>query len=303
MISVIMSVYNEEIIDLERAVSSILNQTFKNFEFLIIQDNPDNSNITNYLKEIEKKDNRVKLICNSYNIGLAKSLNKGLSHAKYNIIARMDADDESYPTRLQIEYDIINLKKVDLVFSQCNFVDEANQIIKTSKKFPYGNKLIKTLKFKNIIPHPTVMYRKDVVQNLGGYSTIPIAEDYDLWMRMINKRCKFYPINQILLNYQVRLNSMTNSNYYKTYLADRLIKKQYKKQYKKKITYKDYMLFYEQHNKKNFSDKFNRYSQKYFELLKTKSFKNLIQLIVLTILHRPLFIMTWNNINSIKYRR
>jgi len=109
-ISVIMSVYNSEK-TLKRAVDSILNQIFDDFEFIIIDDcSIDNS--WNILKEYEKQDKRVKVFKNEKNLGLAANLNKGLKLAKADIIARMDSDDYSYPNRLKKS--IILCKKIQI---------------------------------------------------------------------------------------------------------------------------------------------------------------------------------------------
>ena len=94
MISVIMSVYNERLEWLQAAVNSILNQTYSDFEYIIIIDNPDlNEDAVSFLKEIARADSRVHLHFNEKNMGLMKSLNVGIQISKGNYIARMDADD------------------------------------------------------------------------------------------------------------------------------------------------------------------------------------------------------------------
>ena len=102
-VSVIMSAFNEEIEYIQLAIDSILNQTFKDFEFIIILDNPSNETLKNYLISRKQEDCRIKFYANEKNIGLANCLNKGISLAKGDLICRMDADDISLPNRLEIQ--------------------------------------------------------------------------------------------------------------------------------------------------------------------------------------------------------
>lgn len=99
MISVVMSVYNAEKY-LPEAIESILHQTYSNFEFIIINDCSNDRSLS-IIKEYSLKDNRIVLINNSANLGLTKNLNKAISVAKYEFIARMDADDVSLPDRFE----------------------------------------------------------------------------------------------------------------------------------------------------------------------------------------------------------
>ncbi|ENJ6565101.1 TPA: glycosyltransferase family 2 protein [Proteus mirabilis] len=101
-ITVLMSVYNDEKY-LQESIDSILNQTFKEFEFLVINDGSTDNSLS-ILKENAKKDPRIKLIINEQNIGLIASLNKGLQLASCDLVARMDSDDIAVSTRLEAQY-------------------------------------------------------------------------------------------------------------------------------------------------------------------------------------------------------
>lgn len=103
--SVIMSVYDEPISWLEESIMSILNQTFTHFEFIIINDNPIRLKNNEILESYKRKDNRIIVVNNENNLGLTKSLNKGLKLAQGKYIARMDADDISLPHRLAVQYE------------------------------------------------------------------------------------------------------------------------------------------------------------------------------------------------------
>ena len=118
-ISVIMSIYSEKEEWIKESIDSILSQTFRDFEFIIINDNPKRKENENLLLEYSQKDNRIIVITNKENIGLTKSLNKGLSIAKGKYIARMDADDISFPTRFQKQIDFLD-KNTEYVLCGAN---------------------------------------------------------------------------------------------------------------------------------------------------------------------------------------
>ena len=101
LVSVIMSTYKEEEIFLRQAIESILDQTYKDFEYIIILDNPDNDLHIKIIEEYTNIDKRIKFYINKKNIGLTASLNKGLELAKGIYICRMDADDISISNRIE----------------------------------------------------------------------------------------------------------------------------------------------------------------------------------------------------------
>src|SRR3989338_10709157 len=134
-ISVIMSVYNG-MPYLPEAVKSILNQTYKNFEFIIIDDASTDQS-TKYLRFL--KDKRIKLIKNSKNLGLAASLNKALKFAKGEYIARMDADDISLPKRFEKQVKFFKKHpSVDICGTWVNLIDDVGKII-GEKKYPISD--------------------------------------------------------------------------------------------------------------------------------------------------------------------
>ena len=115
MISVLMCTYNEKVIELKESIESILNQSYANFEFIIVNDGPDNVKGKNVLNYYAQKDKRIKIIENEINIGLAASLNKGLDFCNGEYLARMDADDISMPDRLEKEMEFLKKYSLDLV--------------------------------------------------------------------------------------------------------------------------------------------------------------------------------------------
>jgi len=179
-----MSVYNGER-HLREAIESILNQTFTDFEFIIIDDGSSDGSL-NIIRSYE--DPRIKLICNTKNIGLTDSLNIGVRIARGTFIARMDADDISLPTRF--EEQIVYLKKnpgISILGTDVQLINHKGDIIrrKNNPLFPTRPNLISwTLFFRSCVNHPTVMARKNVYEKIGGYRTsFRYAQDYDLWLR------------------------------------------------------------------------------------------------------------------------
>jgi len=195
-ITVLMSVYNGEKY-LREALDSVLNQTFKNFEFLIINDGS-----TDKTERILKSynDPRIKIVNNKKNIGLTKSLNKGLKLAKGKYVARMDADDISLPERLKIQLKFMEENgKFGLVGSWATLIDKKGVPLEVWQTNYYPEDIFYMLNFRNCLTHSSTMFRKDLVLDLGGYNEkILRSQDYDLWQRL-SKKGKIYLIKKCLI--------------------------------------------------------------------------------------------------------
>jgi len=183
-ITVLMSCYNGSRW-LDEAIKSVLNQTFDNFEFIIVDDGSlDNS--LSIIKHHSEKDSRIVVITKS-NTGLADSLNVGIGQARGEWIARLDADDICEPNRLEKQ---LALAKDDprLVFIGSGLleIDENGNGVKSFKYPEHHALLVKNLySARKFPPHSSAMYRTNVVREMGGYRPrIKRAEDCDLWMRM-----------------------------------------------------------------------------------------------------------------------
>jgi len=181
-ISVIMSVYNGKQ-HLKEAIDSILQQTFTDFEFIIINDGS-----TDVSLEIIKScdDGRIKTISNEKNIGLTKSLNSGMKEASGEYIARQDADDISLSKRLELQLRFLeNHPQVALLGTGIYVVDEKGKEIE--KRIMQPNPRA-SLQKGNRIVHGSAMFRKAVVEEVWGYNeALKYAQDYELWLRMAKK--------------------------------------------------------------------------------------------------------------------
>lgn len=197
-VSVIMSVYNGEKY-LREAIDSILNQTFTDFEFIIINDGSKDKT-----KEISESynDPRIRLF-HQDNIGLTKSLNKALSFAKSEYIARQDADDISLPERLEKEVDILeNNKDIGMVGTYAVFINESSRAFNIWKMPIQDNQIRKRLMIGNSFCHGSVMFRKQCINNIGTYrENYKYTQDYDFWLRIAD-HYKLYNIGEELYKFR-----------------------------------------------------------------------------------------------------
>ena len=210
-VSVLMGVYNEEETQIDLAIKSILSQTFTDYELIIINDNPNNKKIGEFLSKEKKMSSKIKVYTNKKNIGLAVSMNEAFKFSKGKYIARMDADDISLETRLEKEVELLDSGNYDFVFSNYDIIDEKGSIIKENASRYYSPKdIINMIYEKNIIHHPTVMMKRDIFARARGYRNFPCAQDYDLWLRLLTLNCRFYMINETLFQYRIRDKSTTS---------------------------------------------------------------------------------------------
>ncbi|WP_297135928.1 glycosyltransferase [Terrisporobacter sp.] len=231
LVSVVMSTYNESSNDLDLSIQSILQQSYKNIEFIIVLDNPQNKIIKNVLNRYKELDERIVIIENEKNIGLVKSLNKALKVASGKYIARMDADDISYRDRILKQVNILeSYNEISLVGTDILLIDEENIEIKNENLLISDPvQLKKCIGLCNCIAHPTWMFRKSILDDLKEYNEIPCAEDYDFLIRMAICGYEFYNIDEKLLKYRIRQNSITQSSEYKQLIMTTRIRKAYKK--------------------------------------------------------------------------
>ena len=180
-VSVIMVIFNEENY-ISSAIECILNQSFKDFEFLIIDDGSyDNS--LNIIKKYAKQDKRIKISMNKQNIGLTKSLNYGIQLSKGEYIIRQDADDISLPKRIAIQLKFLE-ENSDYAFCGCNgIIKQNNQEL--LKCFEY-EEIIDNLIKENCFAHPTIAIRKNILTQYGFYDeNFQYGQDYELWCKLI----------------------------------------------------------------------------------------------------------------------
>ncbi len=201
-ISVIMPVYNGALF-LREAIESILNQSFSDFEFIIINDGSTDDS-KGIIREYELKDARIKFINQEQNSGLINVLNLGLSLSTGKYIARMDADDVSLPNRFASQAHFLDTHpEIGVLGSNVHSINSVGR--RTSNfinnpRLPQTSNQIKwSLCFSCCLMHPTIMARRELLLNAGGYDkSAKHAEDYDLWVRLA-PTTNFYNLPQKLL--------------------------------------------------------------------------------------------------------
>jgi glycosyltransferase involved in cell wall biosynthesis len=203
-ISVIMPVYNGEQF-IGKAIESVLNQTCKDFELIIINDGSIDSTgkiIANY----RKTDRRINIISRE-NRGLVYSLNEGISLAKGKYIARMDADDISLPTRLEKQLQYMGENNVDILGTCVEVIGDISCDEKARHEewlnIPLGEDVAKTiLTHWYCLAHPSIMIKRDIFTKLEGYRNY-CAEDLDLWLRALKNGFTIAKLGGKLLRYRI----------------------------------------------------------------------------------------------------
>ncbi len=211
-VSVIMSIYKEPLEWISLSIESILKQTYSNFEFIIVNDNPDREYNNLLLEEYSHKDNRIVVIKNESNIGLTKSLNKAILFSTGDYIARMDADDISSPNRFEKQL-LFFSKNSDITVCYSNYsrINEVGSYI--CQRFQTFNDYnINYITYTNPIGHSTVMFKKDICQIRSPLydEDYRRSQDYELWSFLYLSGVKFGYIDESLLNYRVSKSQITS---------------------------------------------------------------------------------------------
>lgn len=204
LVSVIMAAYNEEKF-ISRAIKSILNQSYGNFEFIIVNDFS-KDNTLDIIKNF--KDKRIILINNKFNLGLTRSLNIGIKVAKGEYIARMDSDDISDLLRFEYQVQVLQKRpKIGVVASWYGIIDEDEKLISLHKIPKSGEyRVIDFIEKSTRFSHGSVMIRKKCLDKVKLYcEKFLYAQDLDLWLRL-SKLCDFYIIPKFLYSHRLSPN-------------------------------------------------------------------------------------------------
>lgn len=209
-VSVIMAVYNGETY-LRDTVLSILNQTFRDFEYIIVNDGSTDTT-ENILARFT--DPRMIVIRNKQNSGLAYSLNKGLAIAQGNYIARIDAGDLAVPERLKKQVTFLEQHpEIGIVGSYCSLVDEISDIIGIAR-VPLDDLEIRWISLlTNPFIHPSVMFRQNILcqYHLSYDPTFQASQDYELWTRLL-EYTQGANLEDVLTVYRISSNSITSNH-------------------------------------------------------------------------------------------
>lgn len=210
-ISVLMSVYKKEKPEyLKLALESMINQTVKPDEIVLVKDGPLTTELEEVIESVKKalaeKESTIALRTYAFenNVQLGRALQKGVELCEHELIARMDTDDIACPDRLQKQYDYMKVHKDISAIGGFieEFSDEEN--VCRVKEMPIGVKEVrKYARYRNPMNHMTVMFRKEAIIEAGNYRHYPFLEDYDLWSRVLVAEYKIDNLPQVLVRARV----------------------------------------------------------------------------------------------------
>jgi glycosyltransferase involved in cell wall biosynthesis len=207
-ISVLLSVFNSREYLCE-AIDSVLRQTFKDFELIIIDDASDDGS-SELIDNYRSIDNRIIVIRNRNNLGLAESLNRGLKVASGSFIARMDADDMALPNRFELQIKFLEHNPtISLVGSDTAVIDTEGNELGENRAFSDPELLRRIIVYRTISFHPTWLFRRELAEQINGYRDFPVCQDYDFLLRAIESGARVSNYPGVLLR-QRRYSGISN---------------------------------------------------------------------------------------------
>ena len=205
LVSIIMPYFKKKKY-VKHSVLSVLNQTFKNFELIIIYDN-ETSNELKFINKIKKLDKRIKVIKNKFNIGAGLSRNVGIDHSKGVYLAFLDADDLWHKNKLFAQIKFMRKKDIEISHTSYEIIDD-DLVIR-------GTRQAKLMNYKKLIKScdiglSTVIIKKSLIKNLR-FSNLKTKEDYVLWLEIAKKGKIIHALNTRLVQWRKSNNSLSSS--------------------------------------------------------------------------------------------
>jgi glycosyltransferase involved in cell wall biosynthesis len=200
--SVLMSVYYKEKPEwLKVAIESMLNQTIKPAEFVLVKDGKLTDELERVIENIVLINaNLFKIVALETNVGLGLALQRGILECSNEFIARMDSDDYSMPNRIERQF--LEFEKDDNLLVcgsfENEFIEKPEKIISIHKVPENCEEIYSFMHKRNALLHPTLMYKKSSVIKCGNYANYPFFEDYELFIRMVMQNYKMYNIQEAL---------------------------------------------------------------------------------------------------------
>jgi len=190
-----------------KTINSVINQSYKKFEIIIIYDDEEKRDLE-FIKKISKKDKRIKLLINKRNYGAGISRNLGIKISKGNYISFIDSDDLWSKHKLKKQLNYMKKKKLNFTHTNYRIIDRNLKIIskRVAGNFLSLNDLIKSCD----IGLSTVMLKKELL-NSNHFPSLKTKEDFVLWLRLIQKGVNIYGINDYLVTWRKVEGSLSNS--------------------------------------------------------------------------------------------
>jgi glycosyltransferase involved in cell wall biosynthesis len=226
-VSIVMPVYNTANF-LRDAIQSILDQTYTDFEFIIIDDGSSDGSL-DVLRSFQ--DERILLLSNGINRGLVFTLQRGMSAASGRYIARMDGDDISSPERLRLQVEYMDAHPdADLVATCVALIDEEGRPMgdwMDDRAYTTPESIRSFLPVNNSIAHPSVLAKAEIIRKLGYRAEQREAEDYDLWLRWASSGYSLHKLQQPLVMHRIRGGSFTRLRQRNVFLKLSAIKRRF----------------------------------------------------------------------------
>lgn len=208
-VSVIMAIYNEPVEIVKKSIESILSQSYKNIELIVLVDNPNRKDIVEMIKELG--DRRIKIYVNEKNLGLTASLNRAIRMSCGKYIARMDADDISMPERLKKQKEYLEETGYDLVGCDISCIDMDDNTLKQRIIYPRSNRILKQfMRYNSPMPHPAWFGKAELFRE-NMYIDFPACEDYEFLVRSALRGKKMGNVGEVLLKYRINDNGVSSS--------------------------------------------------------------------------------------------
>ena len=224
-VSVLLPVFNGETY-LEACLSSLSTQSLREFEIVTVDDGSTDSS-PEILASWSRKEPRLRVIRQTHG-GLVAALNAGLERCAGDLIARMDADDLAHPERLELQQQALAAQpEIDVLACRVTHFAEEEVGIGFRVYEHWLNSLLddeairRDLFIESPLPHPSVMVRKSVLQGVGGYRDVGWPEDYDLWLRLAARGCRFAKLPQTLLQWRDHGQRLTRTD--RRYAVERFL--------------------------------------------------------------------------------
>lgn len=208
--SVLMTVYkNDNAGFFKASIMSMINQTKKPDEIVIVKDGPIPQSLQSVIDEVTSNSVEIVELQLENNVGLGLALNEGIKIVRNELIARMDADDISLPNRCEVQIEeFMKDASLDIVGSSVLEFEGSVDNIMGKRSVPITNEEIyKYCKRRDPFNHPVVMYRKSKLEQVGGYGNYRKNQDTDLWIKLLHAGCKAKNIDQSLLYFRFDKNT------------------------------------------------------------------------------------------------
>ena len=214
LVSIIIPYFNDPI-NIRSCIDSVLNQTYKNFEIIIIDDE-NTLNSKKILKKLSKKNKKIKIFFTKKNLGVSYSRNLGIKNSRGKFIAFLDSDDLWKKNKLKFQLDEIKKRKLDVCYTNYHAINQNEKVL-------YEVTAPKKLKYFDLLRQcpiccSSVVLKKSILKK-NKFRLIKTKEDYELWLRLSKKNFLFGGINKYFTIYRVRKNTLSSKHFNKLYNA------------------------------------------------------------------------------------